>query len=38
MESITIDNGIERDVEDTDYRCDECSTDLLAVFHEGVNR
>ena len=34
VERITIDNGVERDVNDeTDYRCDECSSDTLEVFH-----
>lgn len=35
MERITVENGEERDVnEDTDYLCDECSTDIQEVWHE----
>jgi len=37
-ESLTLDNGQERDVNpDTDYRCDECSTKTLDVFHVKVD-
>lgn len=37
MDRITIENGEERDVDEaTDYLCEECSTDELAVYHEEV--
>lgn len=32
---VTVENGEERDVnEETDYLCDECSTELEDVYHE----
>lgn len=34
VEHITIEDGQEYDVNyDTDYACEDCSTDLMIVFH-----